>query len=453
MFQYLTHIIGEDRWLCTLLLKEGFRVEYYAGAQASTSVPTALGELLNQRKRWFPSTIANIWDILQDNSHIRDINQNISWPYIAYQFLLLLASLLSPSTLLLAMGSALQVVFGFSLWYVYLLVYCPPVVYVIICLKMESNLQRQIGILLSLAYALLMSSVFIGTIANSIKESWYTPSALFLYILFGIFLLAGFLHGPSEMWNLRFLLIYFIFMPLGVLFIPIYAVCNLNDVSWGTRDHQKTETIYSVNNNTRPDIAPKNQDEQCRTNGNDSKKETLFWQSLITKYLHPNRTSVNVKEQKQELEHFRNKMATIFFFVNLLWIVSISSTNQVKDVLNIPLSIDGGKTIFIEPLGFAFLFLFALLLVLQVIGLLIHRYSTFLNVMAATNSPNILTCIKKCICCEYCSCCKRQKIKPKTSEMEKDELKNEFESKYCKHNQEHPTTLDLNEIFSKITEG
>ena len=76
---------GEDRWLCTLLLQRGYRVEYSAASDAYTHCPEGFNEFFNQRRRWVPSTIANIMDLLMDYKKTIKINDNISLPYIWYQ--------------------------------------------------------------------------------------------------------------------------------------------------------------------------------------------------------------------------------------------------------------------------------------------------------------------------------------------------------------------------------
>jgi cellulose synthase/poly-beta-1,6-N-acetylglucosamine synthase-like glycosyltransferase len=76
---------GEDRWLCTLLLQRGYRVEYSAASDAYTHCPEGFNEFYNQRRRWVPSTMANIMDLLTDYKRTIKINDNISMPYIAYQ--------------------------------------------------------------------------------------------------------------------------------------------------------------------------------------------------------------------------------------------------------------------------------------------------------------------------------------------------------------------------------
>jgi len=76
---------GEDRWLCTLLLQQGYRVEYSAASDALTHCPEQFGEFFTQRRRWVPSTMANIIDLLVDYKRTIRTNPDISSPYIAYQ--------------------------------------------------------------------------------------------------------------------------------------------------------------------------------------------------------------------------------------------------------------------------------------------------------------------------------------------------------------------------------
>lgn len=48
----LVVLAGEDRWLCTLLLKQGWRVEYNAASDAYTNAPEEFKEFYNQVIRW-----------------------------------------------------------------------------------------------------------------------------------------------------------------------------------------------------------------------------------------------------------------------------------------------------------------------------------------------------------------------------------------------------------------
>ena len=49
--------------------------------------PTTFDEFYNQRRRWMPSTIMNILDLLADYKSVINNNQDISIFYILYQVL------------------------------------------------------------------------------------------------------------------------------------------------------------------------------------------------------------------------------------------------------------------------------------------------------------------------------------------------------------------------------
>lgn len=100
---YVQYDQGEDRWLCTLLLKQKFRVEYSAASDAYTHAPEGFNEFYNQRRRWVPSTIANIFDLLADAKEVIKVNSSISMPYIIYQMMLMFGTILGPGTIFLMM--------------------------------------------------------------------------------------------------------------------------------------------------------------------------------------------------------------------------------------------------------------------------------------------------------------------------------------------------------------
>jgi len=47
--------------------------------------PENFDEFFNQRRRWMPSTIANIFDLLTDAKSVVKKNPDISYPYVFYQ--------------------------------------------------------------------------------------------------------------------------------------------------------------------------------------------------------------------------------------------------------------------------------------------------------------------------------------------------------------------------------
>jgi len=60
-----------------------------------------------------------------------------------------------------------------------------------------------------------------------------------MYTLVVVFLIAGLLH-PREIYCLMAGFIYFLCLPSAFVLLNIYSICNLNNVSWGTRELAKT---------------------------------------------------------------------------------------------------------------------------------------------------------------------------------------------------------------------
>ena len=55
---------------------------------------TMVGEFYTQRRRWGPSTQANIIDLLVSGKQLIKINPNVSAPYIAYQGMLMIGNII-----------------------------------------------------------------------------------------------------------------------------------------------------------------------------------------------------------------------------------------------------------------------------------------------------------------------------------------------------------------------
>ena len=232
---------GEDRWLCTLLLQRGWRVEYSAASDAFTACPEGFGEFYNQRRRWMPSTMANIFDVLSDYKNITKVNEAISIFYIAYQIMLMVGTLLGPGTIFLMLVGAFNVAFGMSNSTSFIVNLIPIVLYMIACLYMKSSVQIAMAQVLSAIYALVMMAVMVGILLQIQEDGILAPTTLLLLLIAGSFILAAILH-PQEFWCLPYGIIYYVTIPSMYLLLVIYSIWNLNVVSWGTREVPKKKT-------------------------------------------------------------------------------------------------------------------------------------------------------------------------------------------------------------------
>ena len=144
-------IPGEDRWLCTLLLQQGYRVEYCAASDAYTYAPEGFNEYFTQRRRWTPSTMANVLDLLLDWKNVIKKNQNISCLYIMYQGFMMASSIVTPGTVFLLIAGAINVAFpDVTLTLSLVLNFIPVIILFILCFFVRNEIQVKNAICLNL---------------------------------------------------------------------------------------------------------------------------------------------------------------------------------------------------------------------------------------------------------------------------------------------------------------
>lgn len=234
--QYVQYDQGEDRWLCTLLLKQGWRVEYNAASDAYTNAPEDFKELFNQRRRWGPSTMANVVDLLGSTNMISKRNSSMSKPFMFYQLFAMFSAILAPATICLMIAGSMRFMFDLDGSLALVLAVVPPAVYLGLCFKLKTDTQITIAAVLSVAYAFLMLVVSMAIVGAMVKDGTiFTPSSIFVIAMAVIYLVTALMH-PQE-FNLVFYgFLYIICIPSAYLLLTIYSMVNLNNVSWGTRE-------------------------------------------------------------------------------------------------------------------------------------------------------------------------------------------------------------------------
>ena len=88
---------------------------------------------------------------------------------------------------------------------------------------------------MSVIYSIVMMAVMVGIILQLSEDGLASPSGIFLIMTAATFIIAAILH-PQEFWCLPTGIIYYLTVPSMYLLLIIYSVCNLNNVSWGTRE-------------------------------------------------------------------------------------------------------------------------------------------------------------------------------------------------------------------------
>ncbi|XP_076671624.1 hyaluronan synthase-like protein kkv isoform X5 [Andrena cerasifolii] len=434
---YVQYDQGEDRWLCTLLLQRGYRVEYSAASDAYTHAPEGFNEFYNQRRRWVPSTIANIMDLLMDAKRTIKINDNISLPYISYQILLMGGTILGPGTIFLMLVGAFVAAFKIDNWTSFYYNIIPILLFMIICFTCKSSIQEleQEKKEAEEAKRKAKQKSLLGFLQNGVGSNDDEEGSIEISLA-GLFKCMFCTHGQTSNEKQQLVAIAESLEHLGKRLEGIergldpHGAGNsgrrrASSVGSRTADHlgaigedpaedqdcqSDTETVTSQNTEgnregsnflSRPYWLS---DDGLKKGEVDvlSLQEELFWKDLLEKYLYP------IDEDKAEkariagdLIELRNKSVFAFFMFNALFVLIVFLLQLNKDQLHVvwPLGVKTNITFIeetsevhitkeylqLEPIGLVFVFFFALILVIQFTAMLFHRFGTFAHILASTS--------------------------------------------------------------------
>ena len=475
---YVQYDQGEDRWLCTLLIERGWKIQYSALSHCETACPETFDEFYNQRRRWSPSTVANIWDLLYNGGPTLLKHGHLSILHILYQLLILSASSIGPGSVFLMLVGGTKLAFQMTNWTALIINALIILVYLMVSIFSQRKNHILVAKAISLVYGLFMITILISMIIDfkqQFERCTLTPSILSLSITTGSFLFVAILHlfqRPSM--SLKFFfqtdllkfafasLVFFITIPCMFLLLPFFCVFNIDDISWGTREskddvkikqksEKKKSVIYKIQRRSGIicEETPQQINEILRLGTSwiqdliafDKKttmivkvldeKESGFWsfvlegesdhqsnyQEFLKSSLKPTPASkAQMKEISSGLQAMRTEIFLIFLFLNASWSFAIFWMQQAFEDdgtfgLNwtfCPLSegISGNnsytsssadlmpaiKYYQVDPINTVFLILFIFILILQMIGMLVHRIQTMGHWLAGvsifTNKKN-----------------------------------------------------------------
>ena len=262
--EFLTMDMGEDRWLCTLLIQHGWRLEYCAISEDYTFCPESFDEFFKQRRRWIPSTVANLSLLISEAGSITSGNDTVSMLFVFFQAILVFSTAISPATVILLIASGLGSGYDLSesaQLAVIVLLSLASFAYGVICLYTSQQTQLDVAKLLTLIFSIIMAvviaGVFKGTVNDIIKSTTHIKASLlvnvtapatddvfkfpvsittmYTAILAFTFIIAALLHPPEWTCLLHFIW-YLLALPSGYLLLLIYSAANLDSQSWGTRE-------------------------------------------------------------------------------------------------------------------------------------------------------------------------------------------------------------------------
>ena len=236
---------GEDRWLCTLMLKQGWRVEYTAASDSYTACPLTFKEFYNQRRRWMPSTLLNVIDLVRDWKDVVKKNDNISGAYMFYQlFNNIIGTTIGPGFIVLMLIGASSLAFGLTSTEALILNLVLVGFFIFSCMFMKRDHQIMIAQILTLVYAVMIIAVYVGVAIQISDDGPLSLSALACFFTLGSAILPAILH-PQEFNDVFCFIIYLATVPSMYLLLTVYSFFNMDDSSWGTREVKAPEADKS----------------------------------------------------------------------------------------------------------------------------------------------------------------------------------------------------------------
>ena len=214
---YIQYDQGEDRWLCTLLLQQGWRVEYSAASgkfllntntnnackylptfhsltDSFTACPESFKEFYNQRRRWMPSTLANIIELLGDYKRVIKNNNDMSIFYILYQVIVLIFALTGPGMTFIMLIGITESIIGVDSTISLIINTIPLLMFITVCFFAKADSQIYFAQILTVIYAMLMMAVPISMALQFKEDTLSSPNLVAFGLLFGPILIAGILH-------------------------------------------------------------------------------------------------------------------------------------------------------------------------------------------------------------------------------------------------------------------
>lgn len=148
--------------MCTLMMLNGWKLEYTAFCDNTTYCPDTFEEFMKQRRRWVLSDMANTMLVFKNIFKLAQKNDSFSIAYILYMLQMFIIVLLSPASTVIILAGGLDIVYGLPFQ-----IMCPLfgviiLIYALICILGGQKTQTRVTFALTIITGLAMLLVVIG---------------------------------------------------------------------------------------------------------------------------------------------------------------------------------------------------------------------------------------------------------------------------------------------------
>ncbi|KAJ8313553.1 LOW QUALITY PROTEIN: hypothetical protein KUTeg_008114 [Tegillarca granosa] len=328
---------GEDRWMCTLMMLKGWELRYTYHGRNTTYCPEETVEFMKQRRRWLLSDFANAAVVLRNLKNLMVSNNAFTFIYVVYLIQLFLIMILYPGSTIIMLSLGLELASGLPLIIATPVLAFVPVFY---CVILMYNIRQDIEVTIAklLIFILGAGTLYIFTatsviVVRDVYDDYQTGNIshiehMILIAFMGSYIYAALLH-PREAWILICGLPYLFYLPLLNIFLPLYAVCNIVDQSWGTRDGENVLSNlfhFICSKSNYPNLLS-----NCKASSYASLSssapdltdyKTEFWTKIVKTLVGKDvNISISGAERDIGLHKLRKKAVAVFLLANGIWIL------------------------------------------------------------------------------------------------------------------------------------
>ncbi|GAV06231.1 hypothetical protein RvY_16252 [Ramazzottius varieornatus] len=244
--EFIQFRLGNEQWLCSLMVKKGYKVEYCAAVDVMLHVPETFAAYIKETQRDVPLQLAAMADIVGQYSNVLHRNEHVTIIYIGYLMMALVSSIFACGTVFLVIVTSLVDLFQMNMFLALASNLGPVSIFLTICVFGSPKLQDIVMRIFSAGYGLVMLAVLISATVQ-LHHSWFSASPVSIFMVAFIFstVLPAVFH-PQEMWNIAFAPIYFIAIPTTYLFTIIHSLCTFhlaNGITKPDEDEQMARQI------------------------------------------------------------------------------------------------------------------------------------------------------------------------------------------------------------------
>ncbi|KAI5959468.1 uncharacterized protein KGF55_005296 [Candida pseudojiufengensis] len=274
--------LAEDRILCFELIAKknnNYKLRYVKEAKAETDVPESIDEFILQRRRWlngslFAATYAivhwtKIWKsnhslgrklFLQFEFYYQLITILVSWFSLSSFFLVfrILTANLGAVDMNFAIGKILAIIF---LWFYIGCIVCTFV----LSFGNTPRGTKKFYLIISYIFAIMMiymlfSAIFLAIhTINSIldahksdfkiimifQNSKFRDLVISMLSTYLLYFIGSLLYGEPSFMFTSFIQ-YILLSPTYINVLNIYSICNIHDVSWGTKGNENAKNLGNI---------------------------------------------------------------------------------------------------------------------------------------------------------------------------------------------------------------